>query len=68
MIIKVFLLTVCVVFLFALVFGLKLIIDKNSQLNTGTCKASFPNNEGFNCGCGSGICIENGTDPQEKPK
>jgi hypothetical protein len=56
MLIKVFLLALCLITLVVFAFGIKLIFDKNAKIPSGSC-STFPNDKNLSCGCNGGSCL-----------
>jgi hypothetical protein len=56
MLLKIILISVVLLAIAFMGFGIKLFFDKDAKLPSGSCEAANSSGEGFGCGCGAGHC------------
>ena len=56
MILKLMILSIVLLSIAFLGFGVKLLFDKNAKLPAGSCRASNAHDREFSCGCGGDQC------------
>lgn len=56
MLLKVILISIILLVIAFLGFGIKLLFDKNAKLPAGSCQAAHDTHTDFSCGCGGGHC------------
>ncbi len=53
---KVILISIILLAIALIGFGIRLLFDRNAKLPTGSCQAVHDSNDEFTCGCGVGHC------------
>jgi len=57
MILKVLLISIVLLTIAGLGFGIRLLFDKKAKLPAGTCQAASDTDNHFSCACGGGHCV-----------